>query len=118
GIAFEDRVERLARLPVLAPARAAAEHAGLQPDVVQIQLPEKELRVIVEGAARDARARQRLPARELRKKGVGELAARGAAFDGGLAIFGLADEAFHLKEQRGRAQFDRGEILELGSANA
>ena len=46
-ILLDDGVERLARFPVFAPPRLVAEDAELQPDVIEIDLPEEESRVVV-----------------------------------------------------------------------
>ncbi len=89
---------------VLAPAGPVAERAELQPDVVEVDLPEVEQRLLVVGGRLEPGMGEAAPAR-----GVGlhlghQLRAGAAGLHGLVLVLGIAQQVPDLKQEGRRAQ--------------
>ena len=115
-IADEHGVERLPGLPVLVPACSVAEFPQLQPDVVQIQLAEKEPGGLVRRVRLEARARELLALIGLAEERGHQVRTPAARLERLVFVMLGAQGGFELEEQRRGAQLERGEILRVPRA--
>jgi hypothetical protein len=114
GMGLEQAVERAAGLPILGPSGPASERTQVQPDVVQVQLAEKELGLEVGGIGRQACVRQGSPCRDVLGEGGDQVSAGLAGLDRLVFVLRLTNEPLDLEEQGGRPDLVGGEIARVG----
>ena len=113
GILLQQPIERLARFPVLVPARLVAEHAELQPDVVEGELADEKEDLLVFGPRHQLRLDDTTAAFGRALETAEQLGARRASFEGLLLAGGFAELTAHEQEQGAGPDLARRRLILL-----
>jgi len=103
-LAAEHGIEGTPAFPVLVPPGSASQCAELQPDVVQIQLAQKEQRFVIGRVGQNSRSRQGLAARQRYLERRQQIRARGAVLPRSVLVFVRPQGRLDLEQQCGGAQ--------------